>query len=103
MKSGPLNNIEKYCIQGMLADEKSHEEIAEELDRKLTSVKNYIEKYKASLKKIQTAKDMMVTKTAGKGNKGVTVMTQAASERADNRQKKVGMGEAAKKSIHKIS
>lgn len=105
----PLSNNEKYIVQGMFSDGIELENIAKSLDKTPRVVKNYIDQWQNSLKKIEenkraeeaklkeakpkkpkkkapkydTAKpkagDLMGLRTAKKGNSGVAVMTEAAA------------------------
>ncbi len=43
MAKGKLNITEKYAIQGMLHDQKSHEEIASSLGRTVPTITKYVE------------------------------------------------------------
>ena len=89
-QSKKLSNTEKFCIQGMLQNNKSFEDIAQELDRPLNMIQEYPATLETSLKKTKkvakpkppTALDLIATKTAG-GRKGVAIMTQGASEKGD--------------------
>lgn len=100
-KKGKLSLTEKYAIQGMLHKNMTVENIASSLDRTESSVQKYIdneletvvetvakskveqaENKKVKKEKRVTAKDLMVTKTAGQ-EKSVAIMTQGASEKGD--------------------
>lgn len=96
-----LTNTQKYIVQGMLAENKSIDEIVVELEVDKTVVESYLEQLSASMEKIKknkakekkkaeaaaqpkapTVKDKMKSKTDG-GSSGVSIMTGAASEHAD--------------------
>jgi len=76
-KAKNITDIEKYCIQGMHYNEMSAEDISKALERDLTQVKKYVD----FLEK-QDGTTFIINET-GSGNKGVSVMTQAGSERVD--------------------
>tara|TARA_R100000008_G_scaffold85426_2_gene75334 strand:- start:740 stop:1039 length:300 start_codon:yes stop_codon:yes gene_type:complete len=81
MKKGPLSNKEKEFIDKN--DSMSTEEIADELDRSVATVSKYI--------KLKDDEDTSPTHNlfARKSDRGVTVMTEAASSQADeNKQKR---------------
>ena len=101
MARGKLTQNEKYIIEGMLKDKHTPEEIAKELGRTKKTVENYRSEIKRKAtkqktKKAQkakeaksqplTAKDLMVNKTLAKKERGVSVMTEAASARGDGNQ-----------------
>ena len=106
-KPGKLSNIEKYCIQGMVQDNKSVEEIAIELNRKEESISKYLDSIESSLAKIETnkeitAKDLIIKKT-GSGKKGVAIMTEAASQQLDGtRNQRITKQSKLRDAIHKI-
>lgn len=92
-----LSKQEKYMIQGMLIEENSIEDIAKYLDREVELVSGFVQDLPANWLSLnveepvqeeesntQKPNTMMhfINKT-GKGNKGVTIMTPVASERAD--------------------
>lgn len=92
-----LSKQEKYIIQGMLIEENSIEDISKYLDREVELVSGFVQDLPANWLNLnveepvqeeesntQKPNTMMhfINKT-GKGNKGVTIMTPVASERAD--------------------
>tara|TARA_R110000744_G_scaffold221980_3_gene340985 strand:- start:719 stop:1039 length:321 start_codon:yes stop_codon:yes gene_type:complete len=76
-----LTDIEKYSIQGMSQNGLDVTKIAEALSRAEELVVDYL----AEIEKCQTVvgDNLMLGKTAS-GKDGVTIMTQAASEKADS-------------------
>ncbi len=93
MKTGRLSIQEKYVIQGMIAANKTVDEISQELDRTEKTVQNYIDKelnnicetvaktkVQSSKKKKGRSLDMMTSPK----NKGVVIMTEGASQRGEN-------------------
>ena len=116
MARGRLSKQEKYVIEGMLKDKHSIAQIAKELGRTEKSVETYansIEKPKPKKKKNKKeepakpliAKDLMVNVTAMKKSKGVSMMTEAASQRGDVSKNKdsVSISRTAKNAIFKIN
>lgn len=97
MAAKKLGNGDKVRIQQMLAEDKSLTEIAAALDVKVQVVNDYLIKVFESQHKVDeerkkahkeatktvTARDAMVHRTAAKKSKGVSIMTQAASEIGD--------------------
>ena len=114
MARGRLSKQEKYVIEGMLKDTHSIAQIAKELGRTETSVETYansIEKPKPKKKKNKKeepakpliAKDLMVNVTAMKRSKGVSMMTEAASQRGDANKESTTISRTAKNAIFKIN
>tara|TARA_R100000988_G_scaffold85439_1_gene48337 strand:+ start:1000 stop:1356 length:357 start_codon:yes stop_codon:yes gene_type:complete len=115
MPRGRLSKQEKYIIEGMIKDNHSIAEIAKELGRTEKSVETYaktIEKPKPKKKKKKQepakpliAKDLMVNVTAMKKSKGVSMMTEAASQRGDVSKNKdsVTISRTARDAIFKIN
>ena len=97
----------------MIKDKHSIAEIAKELGRTEKSVETYaktIEKPKPKKKKQEPAKpliakDLMVNVTAMKKSKGVSMMTEAASQRGDVSKSKdsVTISRTARDAIFKIN
>ena len=98
MAKGRLTKSEKYIIEGMLKDKHSVGQIAEELGRTEKTVEKYQAVVKAKLRpskkkvkkkdppKMAKAKDLMVNETALKKNSGVSIMTEGASARGDEKE-----------------
>ena len=93
-----LTDIERYSVEGMLQNGMSVEAIAKALKREEGLVADYANRIS---QEEETQKDLLVRKTKS-GNGGVTVMTQAASQKSDG-QKKEGTPETTGKSswIHR--
>lgn len=92
-----LTTVEKYTIQGALNDKKTIEEICDLINRPLNIVKKYVEGELSAIhetiakvnipKETKTvkAKDLFAhTNKSGTKENGVTIMTQAASEKSDS-------------------
>ena len=114
MAKGRLSKQEKYVIEGMLKDDYSVSDIAKELGRTEKAVQTYAgttqraAKKKKRAKKQQPpkpakAKDLMVNITAAKKSKGVSIMTEAASQRGDLKDSANTVSRTAKNAIYKIS
>jgi hypothetical protein len=113
-KIKPLTNTQKAKAQELIVAGKNTEQIAKALDVKEDSVNRYIEQLTESLLTIKSNQDaveekttasptpaapmvkrgpkainMMSTKTAGKGIKGVSVMSAGASGKLDETRKTV--------------
>ena len=110
MARGKLTQSEKYIIEGMLKDKHETEEIAKELGRTKKTVENYRneikrkvakQKAKKTEVKVLKAKDLMVNKTLAKKERGVSVMTEAASARGDGNQE-LTPSRMSQGAIHKI-
>lgn len=97
-KNGPLSIVDKYAVQGMVAEDKTIEEISNQIGRTEISVEKYIESWKNSIAKInagvapvtpqkKTAHDLMITETSGKKISGVIVATKESSELGDEHRK----------------
>jgi hypothetical protein len=83
-----LNKTQIYAINWLHGLNKSAEDIAEDLDLNLDQVTKALEKASSNQKSknIKTGSEpanLMINKTAGKGNSGVTIMTKEASEKND--------------------
>tara|TARA_R110002012_G_scaffold304043_2_gene506440 strand:- start:147 stop:500 length:354 start_codon:yes stop_codon:yes gene_type:complete len=114
MARGKLTKSEKYIIEGMHRDGHSAEDIAKEIGRtKPTVQKNIDQINKARKKKKQqqakkqtpkrlTAKDMIINETTAKRERGVAIMTQAASSRADE-SRQSGVSRTYTKAVQKIN
>jgi len=106
-----MTNNEKYIVQSMyLLNNNSAEEIAKHLNKPVKTVENYLVKVAEQFGKVleneveveeepvqevkstpkkKRKNDGMIHKTFGKGNKGVTIMTETASQKGDEAKKKV--------------
>lgn len=88
-----LNKTQLYAISWLYSQNKSTDDIATELGLNIEQVTKAIEKANSSTKnkEIKTGSepvaqkhpDLMINKTAGKGNPGVSIMTKEASEKND--------------------
>ena len=78
MKKGKITEIEKACIQGMVASEISVANMAEQLDRSVSVIEKESEKIKA-----QSVREQLYINKTASGHKGVSIMTEAASVRGD--------------------
>tara|TARA_R110000851_G_scaffold326510_1_gene495219 strand:- start:129 stop:482 length:354 start_codon:yes stop_codon:yes gene_type:complete len=114
MAKGRLSKQEKYVIEGMLKDDYSVSDIAKELGRTERAIKSYSNAAQAAIKKKKKpkkqeppkpakAKDLMVNITAAKKSSGVSIMTEAASQRGDLSTSSNTVSRTAKNSIYKIN
>jgi len=78
MKKGKITAIESACIKGMVANNISIADIATQLNRGLTTIEKEIERIKA-----EAVKEQLYIKETASGNKGVSIMTEAASVQTD--------------------
>lgn len=76
-KAKKMTEVEKYCIQGMHYNEMSAEDISKTLGRDLEDVQSYV----GSLDQ-EDGPTFIINETTS-GTKGVSIMTQAGSERVD--------------------
>jgi len=99
MKKGKITEIEKACIEGMVASDISTEDMAAQLDRAVSVVDKEAEKIKAQSVRSQ----LYINKTAS-GSKGVSIMTEAASTRGDIAKETPAESPKSKRSpwVHKI-
>ena len=77
-KAKKLTEAEKYCIQGMHYNEMPAEDISKTLGRDVEEVQEYVD----SLEREDSGRTFIINETTS-GNKGVSIMTQAGSERVD--------------------
>ena len=84
-KKGKLTKIEKFYIENNKG--KTHENIAKDLDRTLASVKKYADSINGTEHVTNTRADEELSSVSDlmgrKEKRGVTIMTQAASELSD--------------------
>lgn len=84
-KKGPLNKIESFYVEQNKNLGKNLQQIADDLDRPLSSIENYIAKH------LPEKKNTKLAISAGEHfsrQKGVTIMTENASTIADATRKK---------------
>jgi IS30 family transposase len=79
MKKGKITATEVACIKGMIAEEVSEKDMAEQLGRSL----DLIEKEVKRIAEEAVREQMMIRKTA-RGEGGIVAMTEAASMKADD-------------------
>ena len=114
MAKGRLSKQEKYVIEGMLKDNYSVSDIAKELGRTEKTVRAHAGTTQTTIKKKKRvkkqeppkpakAKDLMVNTTAIKKSSGVSIMTEAASQRGDLGDDSGTISRTAKNAIYKIS
>jgi hypothetical protein len=116
-KGNKISDIEIYCIEKMVMEGKSVEEISVFLKRDSRTVKKYsdnIDPYEnntveqdAAVNEKRFAKadktsTHFVHETEGKKNKGVTIMTPNESARSDE-MRSLRLSKDVKKNIHTIS
>tara|TARA_X000001388_G_C2213121_1_gene115994 strand:- start:8 stop:364 length:357 start_codon:yes stop_codon:yes gene_type:complete len=115
MARGKLTKSEKYIIEGMNRDGHSAKEIAKEIGRTEPTVQKTLDEMSAQRKKKKrkeqakkeapkrlTAKDMMINETTAKRERGVAIMTRAASSRADETRQS-GVSRTYTKAVQKIN
>jgi hypothetical protein len=86
-----LSKSNLYAINWLYQEGKSSEFIAGELNLNIEQVNSAIEKaqinnknsVKTGSEPVSQPPNMMINKTAGKGNSGVSIMTKEASEKHD--------------------
>jgi hypothetical protein len=105
-----LNKAQVYAINWLHSQDKSLEDIANELDLNIEQVTKSIEKTSSNNKKniktgsepaVQKQADLMITKTSGKNNSGVTIMTREASEKNDSIRGKLTNQQIRTNAIHR--
>lgn len=105
-----LNKAQIYAINWLYSQDKSLEDIANELDLNVEQVTKSLEKTSSNnKKKIKTGSepagqkqpDLMITKTSGKNNTGVTIMTREASEKNDSIRGKLSGQQIRTNAIHR--
>ena len=79
MKKGKITATEVACIKGMIAEEVSEKDMAEQLGRSL----DLIEKEVKRIAEEAVREQMMIRKTA-RGEGGIVAMTEAASMKSDD-------------------
>jgi hypothetical protein len=98
-KAKKLTETEKFCIEGMLNNGMSNEEVANALGRDVELIEELIDDYE------QDPGPMTINETAS-GNRGVTVMTEAGSYRVDqareNHNNSLAENKKTQGTIHKI-
>ena len=101
-KTGKLNKVEKFYIENN--EDKEVGEIAKDLNRTEASVKKHVEKSRMEhVDKVQDEKSDMSELFGHKEDRGVTIMTPAASEIADEtRSKRINISSKHKNAIHII-
>ena len=115
MARGKLTKSEKYIIEGMNRDGHSAKEIAQEIGRTEPTVQKTLdqldkerkkkkrkEQAKKQVPKRLTAKDMIINETTAKRERGVAIMTRAASSRADETRQS-GVSRTYTKAVQKIN
>ncbi|NVM35774.1 MAG: hypothetical protein HWN81_09275 [Candidatus Lokiarchaeota archaeon] len=113
-KGNKISDVEIYCIEMMVMEGKSVEEISEFLKRDSRTIKKYsdnVEKPENTNEEVVEEKRFaksdknsthFVHKTAAKNNKGVTIMTPNESARSDE-MRSLRLSKNTKKNIHTIS
>lgn len=114
--ANPLTNVEKYAIQGMIAEDKTSNDIAEEMGLDQAVVLAYMDQLLDSIKKLEEqtqknrsvpqdqTKKLMATKLGKDGKPIASIMTPAASEVSDSvrEQNKGTRSRTSKGAIYKI-
>lgn len=78
MKKGKITAIESSCLKGMIADGVSIENMCTQLNRSNAVVEKEVNR----IKEASVRDQLFINKTAS-GNKGVSILTEAASVRGD--------------------
>ena len=101
-KTGKLTKVEKFYIENN--KDKDTTEIAKDLNRTKTCIEKHIEKHKTShIDNIQDKKPPISELFGQKKDRGVTIMTPAASEVADEtRSSRVSQSHRHQNAIHII-
>ena len=98
-KAKNLTETEKFCIEGMLNNGMSNEEVANTLGRPVDLIESLVEDYE------QDPGPMTINEAAS-GNRGVTVMTETGSYRVDqareNHKNSSNENKKTEGTIHKI-
>jgi hypothetical protein len=103
-----LNKAQTYAINWLHSQNKNVDDIANELGLNIEQVTKSLEK--ASINQpvktgsepvAQPKPDLMINKTAGKGNSGVSIMTREASERNDAVRSKIVGNNLRSDAIHR--
>tara|TARA_R110002020_G_scaffold443394_1_gene654618 strand:+ start:831 stop:1133 length:303 start_codon:yes stop_codon:yes gene_type:complete len=99
MKKGKMTEAEYACIRGMIANDIEVGVMAKQLDRSVDAVQKAVDSIEAEI-----ARDKLIINKSAKGQKGLAVMTQEASERDDARRphRSANTPSRIKKSIHTI-
>lgn len=95
-KAKQMTDAEKYCIQGMRYNDMSPEEISKTLGRDLEEINIYIETLGE-----ESNPNLFINET-GSGNRGVSVMTQAGSQRVDEAREREVPSRNNANTIHSI-
>ena len=78
MKKGKITPTELACIKGMVADNLSVMDMANQLDRSSSMIEKEIKR----IKEESVREQLFINKTTS-GNQGVSIITEAASVRGD--------------------
>ena len=116
-KGNKISDVEIYCIEKMVMEGKSVDEISDFLKRDARTIKKYSdsvevpevteevvaeEKEESRYAEASKKSTHFLHETAEKGNKGVTIMTPNESTRADET-RSLRLSQNTKRNIHKIS
>ena len=100
MKKGKVTDVEVSCLKGMLLDNISEGDMARQLDRSVS----FVQKELSIIQKAIEQASLFINETAS-GDKGVSIMTPAASTRIDENKAKdstIPREASSKPWIHKI-
>ena len=101
-KRGKLNKVELFYIDNNA--DKSVADLAKDLNRSETSIKKHTHANAGHLDKVQDDKSNIGQLMGHKEDRGVTIMTPAASEVADEtRASRIGMSKKHQDAIHIIN
>ena len=93
-KAKNLTNVEKYSIEGMLANGMKPEAIAEALGRNHDLVLAFVDSY--------NKKDIKIANKTRSGKSGVSIMTEAASQAIDSTKPSRTATKSRSSAIHTI-
>ena len=106
MPAKRTNKAKDYAVKYLHQTAKmSIEEIAKELNIKVEDVQKIVDSTaepKETPRKKSKVENMMITKTSGKKNSGVAIMTEAASQYNDEMKKKIQAKKQLPKGVNKI-
>lgn len=120
-KQGRLTSVEKYAIQHLRNEQKTIEEICDEIGRPIHVVKKYVDgelaKIQETVAKVQAqqatspvsplpkTKDLFIRSTkSGNKESGVTIMSEQASQRSDeSKSNRKFVNRHSHKNIYRIS
>tara|TARA_R110000824_G_scaffold95573_2_gene229770 strand:- start:1210 stop:1536 length:327 start_codon:yes stop_codon:yes gene_type:complete len=95
-KAKAITETEKFCVEGMLQNGMSIEDVAKAIGRPEEMVQELVEEYE------QESGPRTINETAS-GNRGVSIMTEAGSYKVDEARKRDAPERDTTSTIHKIN